>query len=197
MGAHTLVDARQNPASPTDHISSPSGIRTREVDVTIRPAGPGYCDVSGGHSTGIETMGTGTGTGNLRQRAAYLDPPVPRDFVSLNQQPEVQEAMKGLVIAIRASPFLINNMMEPLFGSLEAAALLMAVAPDELWSGYGKKGKSIYTLFIEVDGAKCKCLWCDDVQTGKLWRAIDHVRAKHLGHEPFLCGDIHADDEVW
>jgi hypothetical protein len=152
MGAHTLLDVRQNPASP--------------------------------------------GNGNLRQRAAYLDPPVSRDFVSLNQQPKVQKAMRDLVIAIRASQFFIDNTLEPNLGSHEAAAL-MAVASDKLWRGYGTKAKSIYSLFVKVDGREFKCIWCDDVQTGTLQGAIGHVRAKHLGHEPIICGSVHAGSEVW
>lgn len=47
-----------------------------------------------------------TGAGTLLQRAAHLDMPVLRDFVSLLQRPEVQRAMMGLIVAIRASEFL-------------------------------------------------------------------------------------------
>jgi hypothetical protein len=126
MGAHTLLDARENQPSPTDHMSSSRGIRTREAVATIQPPEPVDNDLSGGHSTGIETMSTGAGAGNRQQRAAYLDPPVSRDFVSLNQHPEVQKAMRDLVIATHASQFFINNRMEPNLGS-HAAAVLMAV----------------------------------------------------------------------
>lgn len=61
-------------------------------------------DLLGGHSTGTGAMSTGAGT--LLQRAAHLDMPVLRDFVSLLQRPEVQRAMMGLIVAIRASEFL-------------------------------------------------------------------------------------------
>ena len=59
----------------------------------------------------------------------------------------------------------------------------MAGGSDGLWRGYGTKAKSIYSLFIKADGKECKCLWCGDVQKGKLQRAVGHFRAKHLGHE--------------
>jgi hypothetical protein len=85
------------------------------------------------------------------QRAAYLDPPVSRDSLSLDQQPEVQKAMRGLVVAIRASPFFVNDMLEPILGALEAVAR-MAVASDGLWRGYGTKARRVYALFINIDG---------------------------------------------
>jgi len=117
-------------------------------------------------------------------------------FLSLDEQPEVQKAMRDLVVAIRTSQFLTDNKPEPNIGSY-AAVDLMAVAPDKLWRGYGTKAKSIYSLFIKVDGKECKCLWCGDVQKDKLQRAVGHFRAKHLRHEPFHCGDVHVGDEVW
>jgi hypothetical protein len=117
-------------------------------------------------------------------------------FLSLNQHPEVQKAMRDLIVAIRASQFFIDNKLEPNLGTREADTLT-AVASDGLWRGYGTKAKSIYSLFINVDGKECKCLWCGDVQQGKLQRAVGHFRAKHLGHEPFLCGVIHVGNEVW
>ena len=117
-------------------------------------------------------------------------------FGSLNQQPEVQKAMRDLVVAIRAAKFFMDNKPEPNLGTHEANTLT-AVASDGLWRGYGTKAKSIYSLFIKVDGKECKCLWCGDVQKGKLQRAVGHFRAKHLGHEPFLCGDAHIGNEAW
>ena len=117
-------------------------------------------------------------------------------FVSVNQPLEVQKAMRDLVVAIRTSQFFIDNTLEPCLGSSRAAAL-MAVAPDGLWSGFGTKGMSIYSLFIKVDGRLCECFWCGDVQDGTLQHAISHFRAKHLGHKPYLCGDIHVGNEVW
>ena len=117
-------------------------------------------------------------------------------FVSVNQPLEVQKAMRDLVVAIRTTQFFIDNKLEPCLGSSRAAAL-MAVAPDELWSGFGTKGMSIYSLFIKVDGEVCECLWCGHVQDGTLQHAISHFRAKHLGHKPYLCGDIHVGNEVW
>jgi len=104
--------------------------------------------------------------------------------------------MRDLIVAIRASPFFINNKLEPNLGTLEAVTLT-AVTSDRLLHGYGTKAKSIYSLFIKVDGKECKCLWCGDVQKGKLQRAVGHFRAKHLGHEPFPCGEIHIGNEVW
>jgi hypothetical protein len=74
LGANTLLDARQNLASPANHMLSPRDIRTREAGATIQPAESGHHDLSGGHSTGIETMSTDTDTGNLRQRAIDLYP---------------------------------------------------------------------------------------------------------------------------
>jgi len=119
-----------------------------------------------------------------------------RGFLSLNEQPEVQKAMRDLVVAIRASQFFVDNTREPYIGSNLAVAL-MAVAPDKLWHGYGKGSRSIYSLFIKVDEKECKCLWCGDVQRGRLRGAVDHFRAKHLGHRPFLCSVAHVGNEVW
>ena len=104
--------------------------------------------------------------------------------------------MRDLVVAIRASQFLIDNKLEPNIGSY-AVVDLMAVASGKRWRGYGTQAKSIYSLFIEVDGKECKFLWCGDVQKDKLRRAVGHFRAKHLGHGPFHCGDVHVGDEVW
>jgi len=104
--------------------------------------------------------------------------------------------MKDLVVAIRASRFFIDNELEPILGTSEAAAL-MAVASEELWFGYGSKGKSIYSIFIVVDGKEYKCLWCSVVLGGKYLRAIGHFREKHLGHKPFPCGEVHVGDQVW
>ena len=117
-------------------------------------------------------------------------------FESLDQQPEVQKAMRDLVAAIRASQFFINKEIEPSLGTREAVTLMEATS-NGLLNGYGTKGKSIYSLFIKVDGEDCECLWCGDVQRGKAHRAIGHFRAKHLGHEPFLCDCIHVGNEVW
>jgi len=109
---------------------------------------------------------------------------------------EVQQAMRLLVRKIRLSTFFANQTLEPPLGTLEASAL-MAVASSDLWIGYGTKGKSIYSLFIRVDGKDCKCLWCGDVQRGKLLRAIGHFRAKHLRHKPYTCILAHVDEKAW
>jgi len=209
---HTLLDARQNLISPADDISSPpdegNNIQTCGADAASQPDEPRQCEadaasppktswrhgLSGGHSTGIETMSTGSGS--LRRRGVYLGLPVSRDFLSLDQQPEVQKAMKGLVVTIRASQFFIDNELEPILGTSEAAAL-MAVESDGLWRGYGMKGESIYSLFIKIDRRECKCLWCDEVQMGTLQDAIGHVRKEHLGHKPFLCKGSHFGNKVW
>jgi hypothetical protein len=118
-------------------------------------------------------------------------------FGDLHELPEVQKAMRDLVAAIRDSQVFIHNQLEPNIGTHEANAL-MAVASTELWQGYGTKAQSIYSLFIKVvDGKLFKCLWCGDVQKDKLLRAVGHFRAKHMGHEPFPCGEVHVGDEVW
>ena len=104
--------------------------------------------------------------------------------------------MRDLVTTIRTSLFILENEPELNIGT-QGAVVLMAVASDELWHGYGTKAKSIYSLFVKVDGKRCKCLWCGDVQQGKLQRAIGHFCAKHMGHELFLCGSIHVDNDVW
>ena len=109
---------------------------------------------------------------------------------------EVQQAMRLLVRKIRLSTFFVDETSEPSLGTIEATALMADVSSD-LWIGYGTKGKSIYSLFIRVDGEDCECLWCGDVQRGKLLRAIGHFRAKHLGHKPFACDLVHADEKVW
>lgn len=118
------------------------------------------------------------------------------DFRDTDLPPEIRQAMRLLVNKILESTFIVNQTLEPSLGTLDASAL-MAVAPSELWIGYGTKGKSIYSLFIRVDGDDCECLWCGDVQHGKLLRAIGHFRAKHLGHKPFTCDLAHADEKVW
>ena len=133
-------------------------------------------------------------TGNAATQVDSTDESL--GFGSLAHQPEVQKAMRDLVAAIRISDFFLNKKLEPNLGALEAVGLV-AGASDGLWRGYGTKAKSIYSLFIRVDGKECKCLWCGDVQKGKLQRAVGHFRAKHLGHEPFLCDDIHVGNEVW
>ena len=119
-----------------------------------------------------------------------------RGFVNPNLEPEVQKAMRDLIAPIRASQFVRDNKLEPNIGTHEAVEL-MAVASPEVWQGYGTKAKSIYSLFIKVDGKECKCLWCGDVQQGKLQRAVGHFRAKHLGHEPYLCDEVHVGTDAW
>ena len=108
LGAYTPLDARQNAASPSDDGASPrdeeNNVRTCESDATSQCTESASHDLPGGHSTGTGTVSTGVGT--LRQRAAHLDAPVLRGFVSLVRHPEVQRAMTGLVVAIRASEFL-------------------------------------------------------------------------------------------
>ena len=117
-------------------------------------------------------------------------------FRDTDLPPEVQLAMSLLVRRIRLSTFFVNQTLEPTLGTLDAN-VLMAVAPSELWIGYGTRGKSIYSLFIRVDGEDCECLWCGDVQRGKLLRAIGHIRAKHLRHKPFICSLAHTDEKTW
>lgn len=110
--------------------------------------------------------------------------------------PKVRNAMRALVTAIRTSQFFTNNQLEPNLGTYEAGRLT-AVAPHELWRDYGTKCKSMYSLFIKVDGNECKCHWCGSVHKGTLEQAVGHFRAKHMAHQPFLCGDIHAGNDVW
>ena len=133
-------------------------------------------------------------TGNTGTQVGSTDESL--GFESLEDQPEVQKAMRALVTAIRTSPFFINNQIEPNLGTYEAGHLT-AVAPHELWRDYGTKCKSIYSIFIKVDGNECKCLWCGEVQKGKLEHAVGHFRAKHMVHQPFFCGDIHVGNDVW
>lgn len=141
--------------------------------------------------------GSDAGPSRNRNLEAEVDPADEGpDFSDTDLPPEVREAMRLVVSKILDSTFIVNQTLEPSLGTLDASAL-MAVAPPELWIGYGTKGKSIYSLFIRVDGEDCKCLWCGDVQRGKLLRAIGHFRAKHLGHKPFTCGLAHADEKVW
>lgn len=117
-----------------------------------------------------------------------------RGFENLNLAPDVQKAMRDLIAPLRAAPFFRDNALEPSIGTHDAVEL-MAVAPPELWQGLGTKAKSIYSLFVRVDGKECKCLWCGDVQQGKLQRAVGHFRAKHMGHEPYLCGEVHVEKQ--
>jgi hypothetical protein len=119
--------------------------------------------------------------------ADFRDPALP---------PKVQQAMRLLVCKIRDSAFLANDELEPFLGTFHASSL-MADVPSDFWNDYGTKGKSIYSLFIRVDGDNCMCLLCGDVQHGKLLRAIGHFRSKHLRHKPYPCGLIHADEKVW
>ena len=123
-------------------------------------------------------------------------------FASLNQQPELQNAMRALIVAIRDSDFVKNNQLEPRFGTPAADDVLTAASyeanalpPDEILRGYGTRGKSIYYIFIEDD---YKCLWCgNEQQKDKPLRAVRHFRAIHLGHRPFRCEDIHDGTKWW
>ena len=173
-----------------------NNIQTYGADANSQPAEPAPHDLSDGHSTRIETMVINASIVNRRPKAKFLDPPESRGFVGLHQQPKVQKAMRDLVVAIRASQFFIDNTLEPNLGTHQAVALT-AVASDEIWRDYGTTGTSIYTLFIKADEMKYKCLWCGDMDTDRLSRAVTHVRKKHLRHTPFFCGDVHVGNEVW
>jgi len=116
--------------------------------------------------------------------------------LSLDQQPEVQKAMRDLVITTHALQFLIDNELTPNIGSYVAVAL-KAIMPDKLWHGNGTKVKSIHSLIIKVGGKECKCLWCGNVQKDKLQCRVGHSCTKHLEHELFHCGDVHVSDEIW
>jgi len=118
-------------------------------------------------------------------------------FRNTGLPPEVQQAMRLLVRKIRLSAFFTNGELEPILGGPFDASALMAVVSSDLWTGYGTKGQSIYSLFIKMDGEDYTCLWCGDVQHAKPLRALGHFRKKHLRHKPFTCGSVHADENVW
>jgi hypothetical protein len=101
-------------------------------------------------------------------------------FRSMSLRPEVQKAMRDLVVAIRGSRF-FNNRPEPTLGSYGAAAL-MGVAPPKLWQGYGTMGRSIYSVFIKGKEPQYECLWCGRALRCALQHAVDHFRAQHMGH---------------
>ena len=91
LGSYTPLDVRQNTALSTADMSRPgdeeNNIQISEVDATSQPAGSASHDLSGGHTTGVETMDTdtGTGTGNLRRRAhTQLVPPIRSITISNN-----------------------------------------------------------------------------------------------------------------
>ena len=71
----------------------------------------------------------------------------PRLAVRPHQRARAQHRYPGLVVSM------IVSMVAS-----------TAVAPDELWHVYGTKVRSTYSLFAKVNGKKCKCLWCGDVQ---------------------------------
>lgn len=119
-----------------------------------------------------------------------------RGFLNTNLSSEVQKAMRELVGKIRTEGFFATHAFEPTIGT-DGANTLMQVAPPALWDKYTKNNKSIYSLFIGVEGDNCTCLWCGNVQHGKLKRAVGHFRAKHLGHRPFSCGLAHVTGKVW
>ena len=119
-----------------------------------------------------------------------------RGFLDTDLPLDVQKAMRDLVTNIRLSVFFTIATFEPNIGTHDANALMLVASP-ELWNDYGTKEKSIYSLFIKTDGNECKCLWCGDIQLGKLQRAIGHFRAKHLGHKPFACDLVHTVEKVW
>ena len=149
-------------------------------------------------------------TGNT---GATVDPEnVSLGFGSLDHKPKIQKAMRALFALLLKQKFVEDNTHEPVLGHPKGDGLLArAVAPDgsspanvlppdKIWDGYGTKGRSIYSVFIKVDGNEFKCLGCDDVQMDKLPRALRHFRAQHLRHKPFLCGEIHAgtgDTKAW
>ena len=72
LGAYAIFDAHQNAALPTADVSRPrdagNNTQTSEAGTSSQLAESASHDLSGGHSTGIETVGTGTG--NLRQKTA-------------------------------------------------------------------------------------------------------------------------------
>ena len=108
-------------------------------------------------------------------------------FVKTGLSLKVQEEMRALVGRIRRSSFFTANKPEPNLGTKDANTLMEGVSP-EIWQGH--RG-SLYSPFIKAEENNFKCLWCGDIQQGKLKRAIGHFRAKHLGHRPFACGMIH------
>ena len=117
-------------------------------------------------------------------------------FVKTGLSLKVQEAMRALVGRIRRESFFTTDAPEPDLGT-EGADTLMEGTPPEIWQGHRGKKKSIYSIFIKEEENDFKCLWCGDIQTGKLKRAIGHFRSKHLGHRPFACGMVHITGEVW
>ena len=74
------LDARQNAVCLTADMSSPRGegnnAQTLEANATSQPAEFASHDPSCSNGTGIESMGTCTGTGDLRQGTIDLDLPV-------------------------------------------------------------------------------------------------------------------------
>ncbi|KAG8832954.1 hypothetical protein FRB91_008620 [Serendipita sp. 411] len=85
---------------------------------------------------------------------------------------------------ILSSSFLRDNEMEP-----------MDKGPsDPITRGHGKKGKSIYAVFVEeASKGEWKCLFgspimpCPNNAVFKRFeRAVEHVRS-HLNHRPFKC----------
>jgi hypothetical protein len=179
-----------HPSLSAHGTSVPPWEFSQPTDVDRNPRLPG-------EALDLTQAGTDAGPSshrNIEEQADAADET--RGFRETGLPLEVQRAMRDLVRKIRESTFFVNQALEPFLGTLEANAL-MKVAPSELWIGYGTKGRSIYSLFIKVDGDDYECLWCGDVQHDKPLRAIGHFRTKHLCHKPFTCDLTHADGKPW
>ena len=163
-------------------LAGPSKPRKESPDLIIQPAKRG-CRVS--QTKALE---------NTEAQPNAMDEGC--GFLDTTLSSEIQKGMRKLVDKIRLSEFFTKHAVEPNLGTDDANILIQGASP-ELWSGHEGEKKSIYSLFVKVDGNECKCLWCGDVQHGKLKRAIGHFRAKHLGHKPFACSMSHATEKVW
>ena len=116
-----------------------------------------------------------------RRREKYREDPAD-GFKAL--PPDLQSQMRALASGLAEAGFVAEHKPEPAIGSAEANALLNAVLPHR-WDGEAHQGRSLWTVFLGVDG---RCLWCGYARKGN---GINHVRV-HFGHRPFACDQRHT-----
>jgi len=216
----TPVDACENATSPTADMSSPRDdghdIQTCEAGATSQPAESASHGFSRGHSTGLESMGTGTS--NLRQRATELASPVSRPEVSGSPPQEHPKRAKGNDSAPCSKfPLQVGSQVDlkALFNArgktikqidlivdfvewISKSDFLRLQLPEPVigdpsincpsaMEEQGIKGQSVYTaLFHHLDMETFSCKLCPHVVKDDLELSILHQRL-HFDHYPYQC----------
>jgi hypothetical protein len=199
LGAYPLLDVRQNTALPTADMSRPcDNIPTCEIDAASQPAEPVSHDLSGGHSTGVKTLGTGTGTGDLRQRAPtqllneyrhtyqYDYPPGMHVMSPDSTTPLLAatwdmirwESARGVlsskIVAGEADSHSVDNDLQPFISRVDGTMNYQCMVP--IYDSQGRPGHCGYQMQRKV-------------------RILGHVKHKHLQYRPFACGGRCGSDD--